>query len=222
VDLPDVPLVLLFGLASAGLFVLSLAGLPMQLRVYRGASARRPRDVSEQTKLMPPEVTAVVRELEAAGFRRLGETILEIEKTGFSGVSWVLADGTGTIQAEIVSVDGALLALGSYFGDRATVTTSYPKGERIREPGFVWVTVKSSVADAVEAHRRAVEQFAQPHGRPVRIASMADYLRWDAIDRELYSEKRLRRPFLRSQLLPIVAYGLAAACLLSGYVVRWP
>jgi hypothetical protein len=221
VDLPDVPVPLLLGLASAGLFSLCLAGLPTQLRIYRGAPARRPRDVSDEPKLQPPEVAAIVRQLEGAGFRRLGEARLDLERTGFSAISWLMLDASETIQAEIVLVGEPMTMLSSYFGDRAAVSTSYPKGERIRDADLVWTTVKSGVAETIERHRAEVADFSRRHGRPVRISTMADYLRWDAIDRELYSVRRLRRSFLVAQVLPLVAYGAAAACILAGYV-GWP
>ncbi len=102
---------------------------------------------------------------------------------------------------------GPFVGLSTYFADRAVLSTTYPNGELIRDPDLRWETTKGSVAEDVELHERNLAEFRAQHESPVRLDTMEDYLRWDAVDRELYSVRRLRGSFIRKQLLPALVAG---------------
>lgn len=181
---------------------------------YSGATTRRPIDMSALGYQPPAKLGPLIAELTAAGFRRLGETAVPIPGVGTGPHAWIFVDESATTQAEVIAF-GPFLGLVSYFSDRAVVTTTFPQGERIDRPDFLWTTARTSATEAVAVHRAGVVRFQQAHGQPVRVDSMAGYLRWDAIDRELYTSLRLRSPFLRSAIVNFLAAAVCTAAIVA-------
>jgi hypothetical protein len=181
---------------------------------YTGARTRRPIDMSALGYRPPAKLEPLIAELTAAGFRRLGETAVPIPGVGTGPHAWIFVDESATTQAEVITF-GPFLGLVSYFSDRAVVTTTFPRGERIERPDFLWIPAPASAAEAVAAHREGVARFQRTHGQPVRVDSMAGYLRWDAIDRELYTALRLRSPFMRSAIVNALTAVVCTAAIVA-------
>jgi hypothetical protein len=181
---------------------------------YTGAMKRRPIDMSALGYRPPAKLEPLIAELTAAGFQRLGETAVPIPGVGTGPHAWIFVDESATTQAEVI-VFGPFLGLVSYFSDQAVVTTTFPRGERIDRPDFLWITARTGATEAVAAHREGVARFRQTHGQPVRVDSMAGYLRWDAIDRELYTPLRLRSPFMRTAIANALTAALCTAAIVA-------
>lgn len=196
--------------ALVGAFVMATVQLATGLRVYRGASERRPRNVSVEQRQPPSAVRQLLGELTVLGFRRLGETELSVPDTGVIGsllgrqrrsTSWLLVDSVATTVAEVTEI-GPMVSLESWMVDDSVVQTTTPMGEDIDEPDLRTTAVKGSVAEAYTHHRLMVDGRAAIHGAPRGIHSMGDHLRNDADYRQRFGRRFLRRALFNNQVLP--------------------
>ena len=212
------PVALLFALIIGGAVLWQLYATYRGWQIVRGARLRRPRDATGQAGLLPAELGGWHDELRALGFVRLGEVAIDLPGQGRTHYSWIVVDDGGTVEAELVGGPGQqnLVALVTTFGDGAAVQTMYPVGENIRRDDLVSVKEPGSVQDAVDRHRREVDDFSRRHGRPLPVRSMADHLRHDATYRERHAHRFLMPPFLRESakawlVIAIAALGVYAA-----------
>lgn len=211
--------------ALLGLFVLLGAVLLVQARrawrtklMNLHAKDRRPRDVSSEGRQPGRAAGELIGRLDGLGFRRLGETELTLPEIGLTATSWVRLDAPGTTTAEVVEVAGpGMAALISTFGDGAQLNTSYPIGDRIRDPDLRCARVSTSVADAYAFHRREIDDFGAAHGAPLPIAGMVDFLRREVAGRQRYSQRILDRAWRRVQLGGVVRSVVALAVV--GYLL---
>ena len=83
--------------------------------------------------------------------------------------------------------------------------------------------VSTSLADAYDAHRVALDGRAESNGQPREVHNMGDYMRLDAAYRERCAHRVRRGPLIRNVLLPagavIALVLLGAIWLLAG---GWP
>ena len=189
---------------ACGVLVLGLFGLAGSLATKRvaltGTEKVRDVTVTDVTAVapeMPREVAECARALEFHGFRRLGAMSVKAGKSAPLTV-WLMVDRAG-IHAQLVdrasrprSLPTSLLWLISTFRDGAALETAYLRGVELKEPDLHLQVAPSSVEDAVTAHRRSVERFEQEHGDPVRLGTMAEYLKWEADHRQRFGEREAR------------------------------
>ena len=213
------------------LITLTLAGVTValaarraliMLAVYHGVDRRRPVDVTLRSYPPPPEATPILAWLVPLGFRRLGETALDLPGHP-TYVAWILVDPTGEIVAEVVMVAGvpALLTLTTAFRDGTVVETMYPIGESIHDADFHSGHVRSSVEAAYDEQRLHVARWRMRHGSAAAKWTMTEYLRGDAEYRERYGKRKLRRPLIVKQLLPSAAV-IGCAAILTGFMLLRP
>lgn len=201
---------------------LLFAGLTgaVALLIYLTVRNRRPEDVSAEQIEPPAPAQPLVDALVELGFRRLGESRTRLPLPGVTGTTWILVDGAGTTQAEIVA-HPPMLALTSVYSDEAVVETGYPLGERIDTPRFRAHVVGSGVAEAYQHHLAQAADFGATHGAPQPIASMADYAQWDRSYRLNHAQRKMRRLFIRNGVLPLAGavylLGAGAFTLLAGW-----
>jgi hypothetical protein len=223
----------LFPLLVLGFFVI-VAARPLwrMWNVYAGAPTRRQFDASELGLQPPSELWPYLSELLRLGFRRLGEAQLDV--TGIraadvastneqSGVGrpdrhtvFAFVDADATVMAETTAVPHAptLLSFSTIFADGTVVETMYPRGESIHDPDFHSGHNKHSLESAFADQRAEIDRWRMHHGSPRVISNMADYLRADADYRERFAKRKLRRPFLLYQVLPVVVVFLLLALFL--------
>ena len=216
-------------LAAGVLAVYALLSLRAALGVYRGASRRRPRNVSHEHRQPAQAVAPLLGALTLLGFRRLGE--VELVTPDMSGLGavlgrrsgrtvWLLLDSAETTLAEVVE-PGPLFSLETWLSDDSVVQTTYPQGEDIDVRGLRATAVGGSPADAYEHHRRMIDAHSYA-AAPVGVHSLGEYLRHDESYRERFATLFLRRSFVRGPLLTalltlLLAGGLAALALLRSY-----
>jgi hypothetical protein len=205
-------------IGGTALALLALIRFRAALAIYRGASQRRRRNVSDEHRAPSPSVAPLVAALVMLGFRRLGEVELAMPATGALGAlrsqsvrhtAWVLADGPETTLAEVVDVL-PMFSLETWLADDTIIQTTYPLGEDIDMPGLRATHVDTSPADAYHHHRQMVDARATATATPVEAHSVGDYLRRDATYREQFATIFLRRGFVRGPVLSAVVMVLFA------------
>jgi hypothetical protein len=151
-------------------------------------------DVTPISGKPPAEVAKYLQVLQRYGFRRLGTMRLTPRHGGPLNV-WVMVDMDG-MHAQLVDIGerprsypGSAVCFIATFRDGAALETAYLRGLEVNEPDLKLQVAPSSVDDALFAHRRSVERFAVEHGPPVRIQSMAAYLRWEGDHRARFGER---------------------------------
>jgi hypothetical protein len=207
-----------------GAIILVATAIPMwrMWNVYSGASTRRPFDASAAGLQPPPELVDTVSRLIRLGFQRLGEAQLDLPGMAAAtvtatndpraaGVSnrhtvFVFVDQERTVVAETGVVPHApiLVSFNSLFADGSVVETMYPRGESIHDADFHSGHSSQSLDRAYDDQRVEISRWRMRHGSPRQVQTMADFLRADAEYRERYARRKLRRPFIRNQLLPAV------------------
>jgi hypothetical protein len=204
-------------LAGLGLAILLLLRFtPPALRswrIYAGTSTRRLADAGPLEIPPPGPVAAVLDQLEAAGFHRIGERTLVLPE-GRRVFEWLWADESGETYVAVVPSRfiGALVACYTAFADWAWLQTHYPRGETIDRSDFVTRFTETSVSDAIEIQRREIARLRPIHGavRPVR--TMADSLVHDDEYRTRHGGVTLRRLTVRIMTPAFAAAGLAIIC----------
>jgi hypothetical protein len=133
-------------------------------------------------------------------------------------------DEGATVMAETGLVRGGptLISFNTTFADGSVVETMYPRGESIHDPDFHSGHNSVSLAAAYAEQQLEIDRWRMHHGTPRLIHDMADYLRADADYRERFSKRKLRRPFLLYQLLPIVLVVGVVLVVLSILAGFWP
>lgn len=212
--------------ALIGVFVVSVIQIANALRVYLGASERRSSNVTAEQRQPPAAVRQLLGELTVLGFRRLGETELVVPDLGTVGsllgrrrrvTSWLMVDSAATTLADVADVT-SMVSFESWMVDDSVVQTTTLAGEDIDEPDIRASVVKGSVAEAYVHHRLMVDSRTGLNGPPVGIHSMGDHLRHDALYRQRFARRYLRRALITQQLLPsgvlLVLTAVATAWLL--------
>jgi hypothetical protein len=214
----------LLPLLFLGFFVIFMARPLWHIwNVYAGAPTRRQFDASELGLQPPADLWPYLSELLRLGFRRLGESQVDVEGIRAADIAstkdrsgggrpdrhtvFVFVDTDSTVMAEtgLVPQGPKLLSFSTTFADGTVVETMYPRGESIHDADFHSGHNKHSVEAALIDQRAEIDRWRMHHGSPRVISNMADYLRADADYRERFAKRKLRRPFLLYQVLPVVA-----------------
>jgi hypothetical protein len=184
-------LMALYGLAG------SLASRRMALWSTGSVPGVTVSDVTPISGTPPPEVAKYLQTLQRYGFRRLG-TMRLTPRHGGPLTVWVMVDPEG-MHAQLVDVGtrprsypGSAVCFIATFRDGAALETAYLRGLEVNEPDLRLQVAPSSVEDALSAHRRSVERFSVEHGPPMRIETMAAYLRWEAAHRSRFGEREMQ------------------------------
>lgn len=207
--------------------VLALVGLVLSLllltrfgppawrtwRIFAGAKTRRMADAGPLEIPPPVPVGDRLDELEALGFRRIGERYLQLPGSPLR-YEWLVGDESGETYVVAVPsvVVGTLVAAYSSFDDGTWVQTNFPRGETIVRRSFFASFVPTNLTDMIAAHRRQVDTLRAAHGNPRLIHTMADTLRMDADYRTRHGGATLRRLTLRIMTPALAALGLAVIC----------
>lgn len=230
--------------AAAAITILALV-VPLQgmIATYRGSDRRRPVDVTSRGYAAPAELGPILGRLFALGFQRLGEAQLgvpgiravELEESGMpqvtgartnQHVTWILADSTGMVTAEVVAIPGVvpLVSLSTGFSDGSVVETMYPIGERIDTLDFHSGHVTQGVDEAYSEQQMQIARWRGRgiHGYPRVTLSMADYLRADAAYRQRFAKRKLRGVLVRKQLVPALVFGAIVLMFAMVALARWP
>lgn len=190
------------------------------LRLLLGTRTQEPEDVSRQRPSFPNVLDPEVDELKAEGFRRLGETQMRPPQFREPLTTWVFIEASRTIAAEL-TWGRSRWHLNSYFGDGAWLVTDFPRGESNQAPGFRAGTIRGSLTQAIEFHRRQVEAFTREHGPAVQLKRFADYLAHQRAAQVAHGLTRVAR-VLRLQGVRAVAVVYALGVLLFAAVAqRW-
>jgi hypothetical protein len=188
-------------------------------QIYAGTRSRRLADAGPIAIPAPAGVAARLEELGGLGFVRLGERSLRLPQ-GLR-FEWNVRDDTGSTYVSVVPLTHAtLVAFYSSFEDGTWVVTSFPRGEQVRRANFVSSFVASSVADALAAHRRQVEELRPGHGQVRPVMTIADSLRMDADYRSRFGGITLRRLTLSNMTPGLTALALAVISVLILLVSR--
>src|SRR5438552_3525226 len=129
----------LAGMALAILLLLRFTPPAMRAwRVYAGVRTRRLADAGPMEIAPSGPVAAILDQLRAIGFSRIGERSL-VMPTGTTAFEWLWADETGSTYVAVVPsrVLGAFMACYTAFADWAWLQTAYPRGEIVDRPSFV-------------------------------------------------------------------------------------
>jgi hypothetical protein len=167
-------------------------------------------DVTAENREPPPVLHPSILALSDWGFHRLGEEATVSAEGKELGSEWVLISSDERILASLVpgrSLPGGVLAgFQTNFPDYASLVTMYPSGfplgETITLPDFRLRHTRRSLQDAYEMHRAELANFAQQHGEPLHIRTLADALAFEPIYRERYMGLTLRRGMQINALQP--------------------
>ncbi len=166
-----------------------------------GAKNRQPIDVSHLLIPPLPADQKNIEELEALGFRRLGE--IQINSPFRPPITgWVFAHVENRIQAEAA---GRRIGFSTYFQEKTLVVTDFPNGEHIETPNYQSHTIVTSIPDAYHYHLQQIERFSQKYGSPHPVRTMTDYLRWEVVGRKNYAMRKLSR-WITSNIVRLVAF----------------
>jgi hypothetical protein len=193
-------------------FVGSLVELLRKLALYNNPASVDVKDISSLNGTAPAAALAMIDQLRALGFRRVGEAAL-VHQT--QPLIWYLVDPAGTTAAGVFSVNmRGHATIYSWFGEEACVVHSVPVGGAIvRANDFLYRPLTSSVASAYQQHCAVVEDFTLRYGRPRRLDTMSTILDLDRIYNQRFAKRRLR-PDLISTVVRTLAAGVLGAVLL--------
>jgi hypothetical protein len=204
----------LAGLALAILLLLRFAPPATRAwRIYAGTKTRRLADAGPLEIVPPGAVAAILEQLRAIGFSRIGERFVVLPGRGRVD-EWTWTDETGSTYVSVVPSRyiGALMCAYTVFPDGTWLQTNFPRGETIDRPNYVAHFVDSSPADAIAAHRADIERLRPAHGQPRPVRTMADSLRMDAEYRSRHGGVTLRRLTFSVMGPAFGAAGLAIIC----------
>ena len=187
-------------------------------RIVSNAPLVRPVDVSERG-LLPTNKSAqeIIAQLNRIGFTRLGEISTTIPGMG-EGITWLLANPSRTIVAEVVEIQDGMLQFTTVFEDLATIETSFPNGEDITKPNYYARKNTTGLEPCFKAHVSEAKKLTEVHKRPRPIKSIEAYLKWDIIYRERYIQYKVKSDSaLKSTLIFIgIVIALAVSVVLLG------
>lgn len=188
-------------------------------RIYSGTGQRRQKDATSRMPFAPPDVADREAVMEPMGYRRLGVTSLDLPVG--ERFAWILAAEDGDSYAIVLPRLGpsGLTGIYSAWLDGMWLGTMHPRGEAVDRTGMQMQVVGTTLADTVEAHRKAVARLREVHGAPRQVRAMTDMLALDADYRVRFGGSRLRGLTFRVMTPAILAAAMlvaAVALLLVG------
>lgn len=188
-------------------------------RIYAGTGRRRQHDATGKSPAMPSSVADRITSLAELGYRHIGETSLDLP--GGRRFAWILA--AEDAESYVMLAGGlsgvALTGIYSAWQDGTWLGTQHPLGQAVDRGGLRVQIVLTTLADAVDLHRRSVDQLRRTHGDPRPIRAMAEMLALDADYRERFGGSRLG-PLTARIMLPGVlsatAFALSVLLLVIG------
>ena len=180
-------------------------------RIYAGTGQRRQQDATSRVPFAPPDVADREALLEPLGYKRLGVTSLDLPVG--ERFAWILAAEDGDSYAIIVPRLGSsgLTGIYSAWQDGMWLGTMHPRGEAVDRTGMQMQVVGTTLAEAVAAHRAALDRLRNVHGDPRPVTRMADMLALDADYRVRFGGSRLRPITMRNMTPAILAAGMLVA-----------
>lgn len=163
--------------------------------VLRARGGRiRPQDASHLNIPPPAILQPVVSDLLGLGFTRVGEGgQKEYEAQAGPAQVFCFADRVGTTCAGIFAVRGQVYGtVYSWFSDQAVIVTGWRQGQKVDDPDFRYHVVMDSITAAYTYHLAQLPDFMMRYGNPVKLTTMSEILRLDAI----YNTKFVIRRFL--------------------------
>jgi hypothetical protein len=191
-------------------------------RILAGVKERRLADAGPLEVPPPEPLAAPLAELRALGFHRIGERWLKLPGTPVR-YEWVMGEPSGEVYVVAlpsIAMGGVFAACYTSWDDGTWVQTSYPRGAVVERPQFHANFVATSLADALEAHRRTVDAYRAHLGQPRRILTMADTLRMDADYRSRHGGATLGAITMRNVTPALAAGALAIVAILLLLVAR--
>lgn len=175
------------------LLIQAFRALRLVMQVVRGDARNRPpappqmQDVSHRELPPPPDLQPVVDELRQLGLSRLGEVQLVLGPLHPTLTTWLLSDPAQELTAEAFLPFEAdippVVGFGTMFGEAgdAYVLTHFREPYRgmlrpVDEPDFKAQEITVSLAGALEAHRRSVDELRVRYGAPYPARTVDDYL----------------------------------------------
>jgi hypothetical protein len=163
------------------------------------------------TPLPPrPEDLMMMAQLNRLGFYYLGEMYVR-SRFGPRARSYVFAEPTGLIRAEMMR-PGKGASFSSVFSDDSMLATSSARRLRIQSSLFVYQNA-DGIDQAYALHLATMPQFAELHGAPVRMSTMADVVAFELHSRDALTPIVVGRNRLRQHAFLIGL--IAGACVLA-------
>jgi hypothetical protein len=174
-------------------------------RIYAGTGRRRQQDATGRAPSAPRGILDRQALLADEGYRPLGETRLDLPVG--ERFAWIMVAEDGASYAILAGGMSGVPLTGIYsaWHDGTWLGTMHPIGSATDRPGLQVRVVTTTLGDAVEAHRMALERLRSVHGEPRPIRSMPDMLALDADYRERFGGSRLRRLTFRNVLPALLA-----------------
>jgi hypothetical protein len=198
-------------------FVASLFELLRKLALYFNPASVDVKDMSAMNATAPAAALEVVEKMRALGFTRVGEAAL-VHMT--QPLIWYLVDPAGTTAAGVFSVHGQGHAtIYSWFGEEACIVHSVPaSGSMVRGDNFLYRPLTTSVENAYEQHRAALDDFTLRYGKPRRLNSMATLLDLDRMYNQRFARRRLLPDLIRTAVRTLAAGAIGVFILVTQYV----
>lgn len=183
----------------------------------------RSADVTSENRVPPAVLRPGILTLNELGFCRLGEETTVTADGKELGCEWIFISADRQVVAGLLPdrmrVGGFLAGFQTIFPDYAWLLTFYPTGFprdiTITRPDFRFRHNHSSVQDAYNSHRAELSDFAQQHGTPALLPTMADYLAFAPIFRERYMGLILQWPLRLTMLSSHVYSGFTMLFLIG-------
>ncbi|HEY2915967.1 MAG TPA: hypothetical protein VGI98_02015 [Candidatus Limnocylindrales bacterium] len=191
-------------------------------RILAGVRQRRLADAGPMEIPPPDPLVEPLAQLQALGFRRIGERWLQLPGTPIR-YEWVVGEPSGEVYIVLlpsIVMGGLFSACYTSWDDGTWLQTSYPRGAIVERPQLHASFVTTSLADAVATHRRTVDRYRARLGQPRRIVTMADTLRMDADYRTRHGGATLGGITLRNMTPAIGAAALVVISILLLLVAR--
>jgi hypothetical protein len=154
----------------------------------------------------PPKLASLLAEIRGLGFALAGATDTTVAGTTIQ--TWVLVETSGDAWVESGVAGGPIAVFLSDAAGGRFIETGYPKAEPIDDPRLLSQVVDSSVADALSAHRAAVEAAG---GATRSVTTLDDYLEAESAHRERTGGMRIQAYLDRVNGPAIREWGIAAA-----------
>src|SRR5512140_1064909 len=177
-------------------------------RIYAGTGRRRQTDATGRAPNAPPGIVDRARLLADLGYRRLGETSLDLPVG--ERFAWIVAADDAESYGILVEAPriGGMTGLYSAWLDGTWLCTIHPGGQGVDRSDLQVRIVPTTLEEAVTVQRAGLERLKAVHGAPRAIRTMNDMLALDADYRTRFGAVRLRPVTAR-----IVMPGLAVALL---------
>ncbi len=214
----DIPTVVALAVAS----LLLVGSLPRAVRAWQaasGVSTRRQEDATGRAPKPVGELAERIAELEARGYRRLGETWTSMPGGGSFTVVFGSSDETAyALLAPAGGRGEGLTGFYSAWRDGQWLGTLRPFGDPYETTGLRLRVMKESLAAAEAAHQAEAAAMRAQHGDPRRIATLGDVLQLDVDYRTRFGGRELR-PMLLRALFPVALMGFLVAFFAVALVV---